>query len=102
MLRWIVGNVDANSALVLMVLLAATCVIATAFIVKRRSVLEINNELELAKYKEKSAFDLAIAQGARTEKIALAEITVKREIEMRRIDGNAIDHVVQQRQPESD
>jgi hypothetical protein len=95
MLNLIVGNVDSGAALVLVVIFAGATMITTSIIIKRRSVLEINNEFELGKMKEADAHALNLAQNARAEKVALAEMAMKREIEFKRIDGNAIEHTVE-------
>lgn len=51
MLSQFVGQVDANSAFVLIAIVACIGIIVTSIIVKRRSRLDINNEHELAKMK---------------------------------------------------
>lgn len=57
MFAYIVGNVDFNSAIVLIVLFISICTIITTIITKHRSILEITNEFELAKIKQKDEQD---------------------------------------------
>lgn len=54
MLSQLVGTVDGNAAFVLVAIVAAIGVIATALIAKRRSRLQINNDFELAKLKQQT------------------------------------------------
>ena len=90
MLNLIVGNIDSAAALVLVTIFAGGTLITVSIIVKRRTMLEINNEFELGKMKEADAHALNLAQNARVEKVALAEMAMKREIEFKRIDGGMI------------
>lgn len=90
MLNLIVGNIDSAAALVLVTIFAGGTLITTSIIVKRRTVLEINNEFELGRMKEADAHALNLAQNTRAEKVALAEMALKREIEFKRIDSNMI------------
>lgn len=52
MLTQLVGQVDANAALVLIVIAAGLTIVVTSLIVKRRSRTDISNEFELAKMKQ--------------------------------------------------
>lgn len=90
MLRWIIGNVDQNSAAVLIVLGICACVIVTSWIVRRRSRVDIEHDFELAKMKQRDA--QAIAEGSQrsAHELQLAKIGSNRDIEMKRIEGGMI------------
>jgi hypothetical protein len=79
MLQAFVGNVDFNSAIVLAVAFIVVGVITTTMIAKRRSRLDVSNEFELAKIKQKDAKDLE-----------LTRIGADREWKMKQLDQNLI------------
>ena len=84
MLANIVGNVDFNSAMVLVAAFICTCIITTAMIVKRRSRVDVSNEFELAKIKQqderdKSLFALETERGFRFKQIEAGLITSHRQ-----------------------
>lgn len=54
MLSNFVGQVDFNSALVLIAAFVCACIVVTSLIVKRRSRTDISNEFELAKMKQEA------------------------------------------------
>jgi hypothetical protein len=57
MLSWLVGNIDANAAFVLVAFFAMITITGGLFIAHRRSRLEINNDFELAKIKRADAHE---------------------------------------------
>jgi hypothetical protein len=91
MLAMIVGNVDVNSAFVLVVIFGAIGIVITAIVVKRRSLVEMNHEFELAKYKDRNQTDVALAQNKRAETIEMANIASKQGVEFKRIDSGMIE-----------
>lgn len=79
MLQSIVGNVDAYSAAVLVVISACICVIVTTLIARHRRRSEISNEFELARLKMKDDRDL--------KAMALQN---EREVKFKQLDQNLI------------
>lgn len=79
MLQSIVGNVDAYSAAVLVVIAACICVIVTTLIARYRRQSEVTNEFELARLKTKDDRDL--------KAMALQN---EREVKFKQLDQNLI------------
>jgi len=90
MLQWIVGNVDANSAAVLIMLSVCLCVAGTALIVRRRTKVDVEHEFELAKMKLRDAREAeAVAQKSRHE-LAMARLAADTDVNIKRIDSGMI------------
>jgi hypothetical protein len=62
MLSQIVGPVNFNSACVLAVGFVCACIVITSLIIKRRSLVDVTNEFELAKMKQQAENDRAMFQ----------------------------------------
>jgi len=90
MFNLIVGNIDTAAALVLVTIFAGATMITTSIIVKRRTVLEINNEFELAKMKQHDFMEVQIESQKRAHELALARLAADTEVNVKRIDSGMI------------
>jgi len=90
MLQWIVGNVDANSAAVLIMLSICLCVAGTALIVRRRTKVDVEHEFDLAKMKLRDARDAQTESQKRAHELALARLAADTEVNVKRIDSGMI------------
>jgi hypothetical protein len=79
MLSWVVGNVDVNSAAVLVAFFGAVTITGGISLAKRRSRLDVNNEFELAKIKQEDA-----------KQIELTRIASDRDYKFKQLDQNLI------------
>jgi hypothetical protein len=90
MLSQIVGQVDFNSAAVLCVAFICLSVIATSFILRRRSALVSGQEFELAKIRLRNEDEASKRQTDAKRDYELARMASEREVEFKRIDSNLI------------
>jgi len=90
MFQWIVGNVDANSAAVLIALNICLCVAVTALIVRRRRMIDIEHEFELAKMKQRDARDAQTEAQKFQHELAMARLASETEVNVKRIDSGMI------------
>jgi hypothetical protein len=73
MLAYLIGPIDANGAIATVAVCGLVTITLTAWIAKRRSRVEINNDFELAKIKEADALQINMAQVQRARDVALAK-----------------------------
>lgn len=94
MFSFIVGGpIDPLAAgLALAVLFITLCIFCTSMVVKRRSRRAIEIDFELEKIKLSNAKAVSERQLQNQRDIELGNIASKREIEFKRIDGNALEH----------
>src|SRR5260370_4599525 len=90
MFQWIIGNVDVNSAAVLVVLNICLCVVGTALIVRRRNKVDVEHEFELAKMKQHDFMEVQIESQKRAHELALARLAADTEVNIKRIDSGMI------------
>ncbi len=79
MLSSIVGNVDSNSAWVLVIFFICVGVVMTAFIVKRQIKESIQNDFEIARMKQEGEI-----------KVALLNAEASRDYKFKQLDQNLI------------
>ena len=90
MLQWIVGNVDQNSASVLIALSVCLCVAGTALIVRRRSKVDVEHEFELAKMNLRDANEAQANSRKLQHELAMARLASETEVNVKRIDSGMI------------
>lgn len=90
MFQAIVGNVDANSAAVLIVLDICVCAALVAWIVRRRSMIDVEHEFELAKMKERDAREGQAQAQKYQQELALARLVSETDVSLKRIDSGMI------------
>src|SRR5258708_3539552 len=90
MFSYIVGNVDWNSAAVLIMMFVTTALPISIFIAKRRSRLEVNNDFELEKIKLTNSATAAQRQAEFNHESALVKYKLEKEVEIARIEAGTI------------
>ncbi len=91
MFAQLVGNVDWNSAAVLVAMFACVCVPLTAAIAKRRSRRELEMQFEIDTHKLNNADADAKRNSDRLREFELAKLATEKEVQYKRIDSGLIE-----------
>ena len=102
MLSWLVGNVDVPAAGVLIAMFVAMAIVATTFLTLYSSKQETANKFELAKMAQSAGTARQDQLDRLQHEKDLAQIAMKREVEIKRIDSGLVDLKVAQQVRRSD